>query len=301
MTVPSPLEIREALPGERTAALAILIPGLSGAPQEAALESLANGPGSPLFVAVREGKLVGAVWLQPQESGVTFVTGPQLAEGEPEASCPPLLRRALDTLDAQKSSLAQSLTESAESPAAIGLRGAGFEEVAVLLYLVSLRESFPKEEPCGDFDLEAYGENGAARLAALLEQTYIGTLDCRDINDDRSPHDAIQGYLATGNSAGRWWRFVRAADCDVGCLLLGDFPNFQQLELIYVGLIPEVRGHGFGRELVRWTQWLAGSLGRERLVCAVDEANAPAVAMYAANDFHVWQRRHVWLRKRGEN
>ncbi|HEY5312873.1 MAG TPA: GNAT family N-acetyltransferase, partial [Pirellulales bacterium] len=67
---------------------------------------------------------------------------------------------------------------------------------------------------------------------------------------------------------------------------------------VYVALVPEVRGRGWGAALVRYAQWFAAHCGRQRLVLAVDSANHPAVAMYEALGMVSWDRRDVYLRTR---
>ena len=69
------------------------------------------------------------------------------------------------------------------------------------------------------------------------------------------------------------------------------------MELVYMGLVPEVRGHGWGLELVRRAQGIAGRCGRERLVLAVDAQNAPAVALYEAAGFVRWDERRAFMRQ----
>jgi ribosomal protein S18 acetylase RimI-like enzyme len=69
------------------------------------------------------------------------------------------------------------------------------------------------------------------------------------------------------------------------------------MELLYLGLIPEVRGRGWGKQLVRHAQWLTRRAGRRQLVTAVDSANLPAVQTYTAMDFQAWQRRRLYIKR----
>src|SRR5690606_30179312 len=81
----------------------------------------------------------------------------------------------------------------------------------------------------------------------------------------------------------------------VGCLLLADHPATDQIELVYMGMVPEARGHGWGEHVVRQAQWLCRRRGCQRLVLAVDEANDPAVRMYASCGFVSFDRKALWL------
>ena len=79
-------------------------------------------------------------------------------------------------------------------------------------------------------------------------------------------------------------------------MLLADHPKARHWELMYMGLVPEVRGRGWGRQITRYAQWLARGAAIERIVVAVDAANSPADAMYRSTGFEMWDRRTVYLR-----
>jgi ribosomal protein S18 acetylase RimI-like enzyme len=113
--------------------------------------------------------------------------------------------------------------------------------------------------------------------------------------------ETLEGYAASGNSGRHLWSILQAEGDDVGCLLLADYPQFKQWELVYIGVVPEARGNGWGKAAVQEALWRAKEAGRERLVLAVDEANRPALAMYARAGFEAWNRRAVFLRTGSES
>jgi ribosomal protein S18 acetylase RimI-like enzyme len=88
----------------------------------------------------------------------------------------------------------------------------------------------------------------------------------------------------------------RHAHQDVGCLLLAEHTGSASWELVYMGLLPEARGMGFGTSLVRYAQWLTGRAGYARLVLAVDASNGPAISCYSEAGFLAWDRRSVLLK-----
>ena len=103
--------------------------------------------------------------------------------------------------------------------------------------------------------------------------------------------DVLAGYRATGSHDPQRWLLVRHEGRDVGCLLLSDYPEQGNVELVYMGVVPEARGEGWGMHIARQAQWLARQAGRPRLVLAVDAANAPALRIYLALGFRPWDRR----------
>ena len=80
----------------------------------------------------------------------------------------------------------------------------------------------------------------------------------------------------------------------MGCLIVTDHPEHGSCELVYMGVAAPWRGHGWGKDIARFAQWLTASTPRPRLVLAVDAANAPAIAMYESVGFHAWDRRTVY-------
>jgi hypothetical protein len=133
-------------------------------------------------------------------------------------------------------------------------------------------------------------------MARLVERTYQGSLDCPALDGVRRIADVLEGYRAIGIFDPTRWIIARHREQDIGCLLLADHPRDHQWELVYMGVVPEARGHGWGVAIARHAQWLARQAGRKRLVLAVDAANLPAIAVYAAAGFVTWDHRSVYLR-----
>jgi ribosomal protein S18 acetylase RimI-like enzyme len=145
-------------------------------------------------------------------------------------------------------------------------------------------------------EFETYSEDQRSRLGEVIQRTYIETLDCPQLGGVRDMDDVLDGYQATGTFDPKRWLFLRSDSQDVGCLLLAAHPDVPQWELVYLGLVPEARGRGWGLEATRYAQWLARLADQPRVVLAVDALNAPALAMYAAAGFVAWDRRSVFLR-----
>ena len=146
---------------------------------------------------------------------------------------------------------------------------------------------------------ECYSSDAADRFAAVVERTYVGTRDCPRLDGVRPIGEVLDGYRAVGRFDPARWLVVAMRGNDVGCLLLADHPPHKLWEIVYMGIVPEARGNGFGLAVTRHAQWLAGKAGAERLVLAVDAANEPAIKGYAAAGFAGWDRRSVFLKVLG--
>ncbi len=300
--VDAPCEIRQATQQERRGALDLALRELSPALRQRQIDGiLREAPArgetfDGLWIAARGGRLVGAAWAQVQPGGSASIWLPQLAARESPALAGQMMQALGQGLPRQGVRIAQALLEVDHGPQAELLQSVGLAHVTDLLYLVSLEESFPADQPADELEFLPYTPLGHARLAQVVEQTYHGTLDCPQLNGVRDIEDVLSGYRAVGQFAPSRWLIVVNRGEDVGCLLLADHAELDQWELVYMGLVPEARGRGLGIEIVRYAQWLTRIEHRSRLVLAVDAANEPAIALYSEAGFVAWDRRSVFLR-----
>jgi len=297
------LEMMRAPPEQWAAAMRLALAPLEAVPRERYIQQVLADPAGHavlldgLWIASREGHLAAAISLQVQPGRNAMVSAPQVAGTELVASGALLLDHVLAQLAADGLRLAQALTLTDHGPEADLWRGAGFEHVSELLYLVSFGKDFPTEPVAGELQFEPYRASAREQLAAIVQRTYAGTLDCPRLSDARSMDDVLNGYQATGVFAAERWLTIVHRGREAGCLLLADHPANDQWELVYLGIVPEERGQGLGLVAVRHAQWLARAAGRGQLVLAVDGDNAPAIAAYAAAGFIAWDRRSVLVRK----
>lgn len=131
----------------------------------------------------------------------------------------------------------------------------------------------------------------------LVQQTYRDTRDCPLMNQFRTAGETLRGYTLTDTYEPRWWFRVRdfRGGPPVGvCILarhLGDDSDAASVaEIVYMGLRPEARGRGLGRELLKQVQRWAVSQRAERLLVAFDAANAAAAKLYGSAGFEVVHR-----------
>jgi ribosomal protein S18 acetylase RimI-like enzyme len=78
-------------------------------------------------------------------------------------------------------------------------------------------------------------------------------------------------------------------------LLLTAGADGDEWEVAYVGVVPEARGRGVGRELMHKAVFEARAAGAGRLTLSVDARNGPARALYREVGFEPFDRREVFL------
>jgi len=256
-------------------------------------EEVAN---EPLYIARGAGELRGAAWGQRQSGNIALFWPPQFVRGHDQQAAFRLAEAVIAVLDQTSVEMIQVFLASPDLETIAVLRHVGFRHVADLLYMACPSERFPlaAPEPC-ELNFVRYDGTQRSRLMRLIDKTYEGTLDCTALNGVRDIDHVINGYQATGVYRLENWLFVRS-DEDVGVLLLADHPKARHWELMYMGLIPEARGRGWGRQVTRYAQWLARGANVERIVVAVDAANTPAVDVYRSTGFEMWDKRAVYVR-----
>ncbi len=250
-----------------------------------------------LFVALRSAQLCGAAWGQGQAGNVAVFWPPQLVSGEEAETARLLCQAVVEDLDAKGVDLIQSLLVAPDGQLVGLLKVAGFRHLADLVYLSCEAARFPlvAPDPC-EVEFEEYRLDQRQRMADLIQRTYAGTLDCTALDGVRDMNDVIDGYMSTGEFRPENWLFVRNGGADVGVLILADHLGARHRELVYMGIVPEFRGRGWGRQIAHYAQWLTRAARLERLLVAVDAANKPAADVYHATGFETWELREVYVR-----
>lgn len=305
--MPDELTIARATASERAAALDLTFSALLGEPARSQhVRDLLAGTSGPdgwrgLWVARRGPTLAAATWAHFQPGSAVSIWPPRLVPGESGEAAERLLAAVLEDVQAAGSQTAQVLVTPEDREDIARISRAGFYLLAELMYLMSGRTVGPRTRPAAPVEFELYTPEGLARMQELIDRTYIGSLDCPGLNGIRSGRQLLDEYRAQSDHESATWFFLRFEGADVGCLLLADHPALDQFELVYLGLVPEVRGRGWGLSIVRYAQWLAATRGRQSLVLAVDAANRPAMAMYEAAGMVAWDRRDVYLKAFGRS
>lgn len=211
--------------------------------------------------------------------------------------------------------LAQTLLNPGERAAARAFEIGNFRELARLAYLsrplplVSEFEGFePWKLPSGIraiavSDLKLDAPTTDARLLTALTRSYEQTLDCPELCALRAPEDVLESHRSVRKFDPRWWWLIELDGEPEGVMLFTANPEQGDVELVYLGLSPKLRGKGVARVLMRsGMRALATGLRsrksreRGRLTCAVDLANEPARRLYRGLGFQMTAERIAMVR-----
>ena len=246
-------------------------------------------------------RLAGVAWVQrlPGETACIWIPPDRGAAGEA------LLREAAAWVDARQIPLAQLVVGEADGYSSSLCQAADFARFAKLVYLFVDLSDDPRRRrlsnlPAAPPELQFVGSAASepVRLQRAIEETYVDTRDCPGLEGVRELDQVLEGYRSQGRYLPEHWYLIQAEGRDGGALILAEHPGLGNWEIVYMGLAPAVRGRRWGEAVVRFAIDVATRHGAERLVCAVDAANEPALATYRRAGLTAWAERVVYARLR---
>lgn len=123
-------------------------------------------------------------------------------------------------------------------------------------------------------------------------------LDCPEVGSLRTGFDVLASHAAqSALEPALWQLFRRAEEAEpIGVLLLADHQSREELEVLYVGVVPAARRQGVARAMLSQARRIARERRRTSLTVAVESRNLPALALYAGEQFHETRRYAIHLR-----
>ncbi len=209
-----------------------------------------------------------------------------------------LLQRSVDECRNEGAVLIQALLDrSTECRERQWFEAAGFRHLATLLYMECNVQQSPGDAEAGgqaraDVQWSSYQADGEESIGRLIERTYVGTLDCPELEGRRTWRDVVDSHKGSGQFDPQGWQIAICNGERAGLALVNRVAGREACELVYMGVVPEFRGRGLGRLLVERAKRSAAELGCGLLTLAVDERNEPALRVYQEAGF-----RRVGLRE----
>jgi ribosomal protein S18 acetylase RimI-like enzyme len=229
--------------------------------------------------------MVGMCLWVPAPGKTAMLFGPSLSEfPESAAATQAAIGGALEDARAQGIVLVQAMMEPADGAGKTVFSAAGLMQLATLTYMerrppMQVPQANTYELP-SDLRLLPYEAATHPLFRQAIGASYQETLDCPAMSGLREIDDVIEGHKSVGLFDPQLWGVLVRWGKPVGCLLLAEIPARRGLELVYLGLAPEVRGQGLGRILMQRVMAIASRRHFEVATLAVDAANVPAVRLY---------------------
>jgi ribosomal protein S18 acetylase RimI-like enzyme len=202
---------------------------------------------------------------------------------------------------ASEADLAQALVDPALALDIASFEAGGLRRMATLDYLeralprsgalpmpqippgLSIERAAPGDVLDGT-DPERLGPERRRELIALLESTYVGTMDCPGLAGMRATGDVLDGHFGSG-ARRRFWLVAHEHGRPVGVCLLNATPEGTSAELAYFGVAPAARGRGIARALLAAGLHEGSAARIDTVTLAVDSRNAPAKRLYESHGF----------------
>lgn len=241
------------------------------------------------------GKVIAGVLIAQALPGASAILWPPVVQelSEEDRLADALVRHAKTVLRRQGTRVAHALLTEDELKDAEALVRNGFSRVTRLWYLRHDLQSVPSWESSLTF--RACLECDPELFQQTLMRTYVGSLDCPELNGVRSAEEILAGHRAQGqHNPSRWWLACSGRE-PVGVLLLSDVPSLGGWELAYLGIVPEARGRGLGLALGFKALAEAARGNAPHLTLAVDERNQPAWNLYRGLGFTPFDARELLL------
>ena len=173
------------------------------------------------------------------------------------------------------------------------LERAGYSIQKKKLFVENTFDSLP-QKPDGELSLRSLKDIGKAKFLELLTLASAGD----PFEDGHNSPDEEYAELVTHagpafNPAD--WYVVCKKESAIGVLLpqtYADKPT--EGSLFYIGVLPEYRGHGFGRSLHALGLWILKSRGVTRYVGSTDVSNKAMVSIFLKNGCKKVMERLFW-------
>jgi len=263
---------------------------------------------SGLWVARRTGwgggdRVVGAILTQRLAGRAVALWPPEVrSRWNRGAIAARLVREVVEAHRAEGAAIVQAvLDESADPRNALDLVRGGMPRVTDLIFMrrdVAAPRPLPIRSGGPRLRWRGLDETGEEVFRRALGATYAGSLDMPELEGVRSLGDVMAGHRATGEFAPHLWRLGTLPERSdpAAVLILSPIPGREAWEVVYLGLVPEVRGLGLGAEIIAHARDLALADQRvSTLELAADARNQPALKLYQATGFIPHDRRSVHL------
>jgi ribosomal protein S18 acetylase RimI-like enzyme len=253
-----------------------------------------------IFVVRGSRALRGAIVCLPVPGGSALVWPPGAAGAGRRAVEDALVQHAIAWLRQRGVKLAQALLAPEEMHLAAPLERNGFVLVTQLWYMRhDLNLPILSLDTPSRLDYQTF-ENGPPFRQTLM-RTYEDSRDCPEVNGVRTIDEVLEGHRAQGRFDPERWLLALRGSQPVGVLILTEMPESGSWEVAYMGVVPEARRQGFGREMLLRALCEARAADVPSVALSVDARNRPAWNLYRGLGFEPFDQRAVYLAIWGDN
>ena len=231
-----------------------------------------------LWVSQQQGCIDSAIWVQPLGNATAQLWLPR--QQDPAAQA--LLQAAYRWITEQGITFCHTVLPPCHYAWEATLFAHNMTRLAELHYLSGSITSSPlassSNKPAA-IQLQAFIELDESAQKALIDGVSQESLDCPDLREALSSETLLAGFYQKAPHAPHYWYSVHVDGQPVGVLLLSPLKDLCW-ELLLMGVIPQWRGKGIGREVLQAAFRLAAQEGATEIMLTVDALNMPAQRLY---------------------
>ena len=193
----------------------------------------------------------------------------------------------------------QALTDGTDSIDGDMLLQGGFEHLADLETLKIELPAPPRDPlPCeSSLTFRPLSRMADGELDALVGATHEQSLDCPGLTGLRSPTDILAGHRASHRFTPETWWIADLDSRPAGVCLVNDTNSGRSAMIVYLGVIPHMRGRSLARAMVRHAETVAARSGHKALRLGVDMRNTYARNAYLAEGMRPVRSSRVFFRR----
>jgi len=250
-----------------------------------------------------DGEILGSILLtiQPDKNGLCWPPAlaiTELTEAELEGVSRKLVVAACKIAEKKACKhLQASLGPDQDTKAKSFLRS-GFRELGNMVFMArSVNAQLPEDMTLGeDVQLVPFEDHiDDTELARLIDASYVESCDYPELQGERSGAEAIISHRSQGQYRPDWWYLIEVNCERAGVLFFTDHEEFDQAELVYLGIAKKFRRQGIGG-----TALFAALKGfdqeKRSVFLGVDSRNSEAISIYEQAGFEAVSVQRVFHR-----
>jgi ribosomal protein S18 acetylase RimI-like enzyme len=258
-------------------------------------ERFESGEFDPLWLmAVDEGEVQAAAYFHVDGHGGAVMMGYRVANAKAERQ---LWTDAAIWLQEAGVVVLQAVTTPEKTLNYRGLPRCGFRGP---YRLIEQRRELTADDAVATIDpairLEPYTDDQFDLFAKLLVETYVDSQDMPELNDVRTPAQAMGCHLKHAHEQSPFLYRIEVHREPVGVLFFNPAEPGKAWDLTYVGLRPPWRKRGIGQQIVKAAVAKSAQAGAPALVLTFDERNDAARRLYVSVGFRSCGSYDVYLR-----
>ena len=185
-----------------------------------------------------------------------------------------------------KSTLIQATLYSTEQMKIRSLEKSNFIFIGNLLFLSGNTQNF-KNHSNPKISIKKLPLTNKEIVFKIFQKTIKKTLDFPKLNTFRSPKDLIEGYLHMSHNDKSLWLIAYLKSSPVGIAIASKHPNEKNVDIHYLGVVPEARKKGVGSALLNSLLKKSLAIGCDQAFLSCDAGNTVARRLYEQNKFSI--------------